>query len=216
MPIPTSSLHDSPRQRARRLWSEFRLYAIKAHKSMISRRTMALQELAREWQLQPTRSQRERTLLKENLVKLHEKQHYLEMREEWQRILHSNGLQHEDWGDVTLVEMALIRQILGPDDIEDDDDDNDGDNDNNNDDHGVAAQPLTQSVSSQSSNSYYSYTAPGLPSRSQNSSSSASYAFVDPSKFTDDERDDFAIITTVRFFLLLLTKTFTLSPVETK
>ena len=213
MPIPTSSLHDSPRQRARRLWSEFRLYAIKAHNGMISRRTMALQELAREWQLQPTRSQRERTLLRENLVKLHEKQHFLEMREEWQRILHSNGLQHEDWGDVTPSEMAQIRQVLGPDDIEDDNDDNDDDNDEI---HDVAAQPLTQSMSSQSSNSYYSYTAPCLPSRSQNSSSSASYAFVDPSKFTDDERDDFSIITTVRSFLLLLTKIFTTSPVQTK
>ena len=216
MPIPTSSLHDSPRQRARRLWSEFRLYAIKAHKGMISRRTMALQELAREWQLQPTRSQRERTLLRENLVKLHEKQHFLEMREEWQRILHSNGLQHEDWGDVTPSEMAQIRQVLGPDDIEDDNDDDDDDNDDNDEIHDVAAQPLTQSMSSQSSNSYYSYTAPCLPSRSQNSSSSASYAFVDPSKFTDDERDDFSIITTVRSFLLLLTKIFTTSPVQTK
>lgn len=216
MPIPTSSLHDSPRQRARRLWSEFRLYAIKAHNGMISRRTMALQELAREWQLQPTRSQRERTLLRENLVKLHEKQHFLEMREEWQRILHSNGLQHEDWGDVTPSEMAQIRQVLGPDDIEDDNDDDDDDNDDNDEIHDVAAQPLTQSMSSQSSNSYYSYTAPCLPSRSQNSSSSASYAFVDPSKFTDDERDDFSIITTVRSFLLLLTKIFTTSPVQTK
>lgn len=169
---------------------------------MFSRRTMALQELAREWQLQPARSQRDRTLQKENLVKLHEKQHFLEMREEWQRILHSNGLRHEDWGDVTPVEMALIRQVLGPDDIEDDDDDendNDIDDDDANEGDGIAAQPLTQSVSS---SSYYSYTAPGLPSRSQNSSSSASYAFVDPSKFTDDERDDFSIINTVRSFSL--------------
>jgi len=164
---------------------------------MISRRTMALQELAREWQLQPTHSQRERTLQKENLVKLHEKQHFLEMREEWQRILHSNGLQHEDWGDVTPVEMALIRQVLGPDDIEDDDGDDNDNDDNDIESHSIAAPPLTQSVSSQSSNSYYSYTAPCLPSRSQNSSSSASYAFVDPSKFTDDERDDFSIVRSI-------------------
>lgn len=221
MPIPTSSMYQNAatgkpdrRQQARQLWAEFRLYAMKARKGMNDRRTMALQELRREWQTKPARSQKEREEQKENLMRLHEKQHFLEMREEWQRMLHSNGLQHEDWGEVTPTEMAVIRQILGPDDIEEEEEEEEeqilvGHSGSHN-YHppradfvpaNVAAQPLSQSVSHQSQTSIssqssfssnpHSYAAPSLASRSQNSSS-ASYAFVDPSKFTDDERDDFA------------------------
>jgi hypothetical protein len=200
------------RQQARQLWAEFRMYAMKARKGMQDRRTLALQDLRREWQMKPGRSMQEREQQKENLMKLHERQYFLEMREEWQRMLHSNGLQHEDWGEVTQQEMAVIRQVLGPDDIEDEGGEevvkvrNNVELQNH---HpptteftpaNVAAQPLSQSVSHQSqasfssqssfSSNHQSYGAPSLASRSQNSSV-ASYAFVDPRNFTDDERDDY-------------------------
>lgn len=211
MPIPTSSMYPNQnprRQLARQLWSDFRLYAGKARQVMITRRNKALQDANREG-LTAGRTQQERDQQKAEIAKTHEAEYFLEMRVEWQRILHSNGLQHEDWGEVTPQEMAVIRQVLGPDELEAEEEDNQSRTGGDSCNHppadsvpvNVVPQPLSQSVSHQSQSSYSSYssissshshyTAPSLPSRSQNTSS-ASYAFVDPRQFTDDERDDFS------------------------
>ncbi|KXN86650.1 hypothetical protein AN958_09828 [Leucoagaricus sp. SymC.cos] len=72
------------RKQARQLWGDFRLYAVKARQGMQDRRNMALQDARREWQIKPGRSHQEREQQRENIMKLHERQHYLEMREEWQ------------------------------------------------------------------------------------------------------------------------------------
>ncbi|KAF9444183.1 hypothetical protein P691DRAFT_357976 [Macrolepiota fuliginosa MF-IS2] len=169
MPIPTSSMYNKPnqnprRQLARQLWSDFRLSAGKARQGMITRRNMALQDAQREG-LTGGRTQQERDQHKMEIAKLHERQYYMEMREEWQRILHGNGLQHEDWGDVTPQEMAVIRQVLGPDELEAEEDDRQGAKGGRPYSHSpagqaaptndfaptpIAAQPLSQSVSHQS------------------------------------------------------------------
>lgn len=204
MPIATSSMvpNQIPREQlARQLWRDFRFYAMKARQGMISNRNIALQETPKG------RTQQEREHQRFEITKFHERQHYLEMREAWAGVLQSNGLQHEDWGAVSAQEAQSIRQVLGPEELEAEED---NEVESNNPPPppeftpaGVTAQPLSRGVSyqsqqSQQTDSSYSsfssdqnfYAAPSLLSRSQNTSS-ASYAFVDPKQFTNDDRDDY-------------------------
>lgn len=199
MPIATSSMvpNQIPREQlARQLWRDFRMYATKARHAMTSKRNMALQDAPRG------RTQQEREQQRSEITKLHEKQYYLEMREEWATVLQTNGLQHEDWGTVSAQEAQSIRQVLGPEELEAEEDNHEVDSHNHPPPEftpaSVAPQPMSRGVSHQSQQSFqtdssYSsfvsdqnfHAAPSLPSRSQNTSS-ASYALVDPRQFTND------------------------------
>lgn len=208
MPVATSSMSTNAfarRQFTRQLWSNFYLGAVKVRQSMDQERNMALKA---------ARSAAPRGHLQEqqriSIAKEHEKRYFFMMRSEWDRTLRDNGLEHEDWGDITPQEMSAICAILGPPDL-------DADEESHQPEIEEATQiqlsrppievapprpvpqPLSQSISHQSQSSVStqysfssanaSYGAPSMSSRSQNTSS-AGYARIDPRNFTDDERND--------------------------
>jgi hypothetical protein len=205
MPVATSSMFSnahSRRQLARELWSTFRFGAMKARRNMEEEVRTAL--IA-------ARSRAPRGHLQEqqrmNIQKELEINYFFSMRSEWDRTLRANGLEHDDWGDVTPVEMEAICVILGPPDLDADEEHHEPEIEDAPQmplSHRPfelappAPQPLSQSISHQSQSSVSSqysfssanasYGAPSISSRSQNTSS-AGYARIDPRNFTDDERN---------------------------
>jgi hypothetical protein len=193
----------SRRQLTRELWSTFRFGAMKARRSMeeeIRATLMAARSRAPRGHLQ---DQQRTSIAKEFEIK-----YFFSMRNEWDRTLRDNGLELDDWGDVTPQEMSAICAILGPPDLDADEESHQPEIEDAPQiplSHPPlkpappAPQPLSQSISHQSQSSVSSqysfssanasYGAPSLSSRSQNTSS-AGYARIDPRNFTDEERND--------------------------
>ena len=163
--------------KVRQLWQTFEAQQAAPRAAMNQRCSDAASEANKKWRQTPQKarlSEKEHNLQVTKAQKQIREKYFTDAREEWQKQLANAKLQDEDWNDMTDAETKRVIVALGGEE----DDTNVELNKN------VAVQPPQQSLAPPP---------PQLsaPCISASSSTTSSYAFVNPSDFcSDDEQPE--------------------------
>ena len=164
--------------KVRQLWQTFEAQQAAPRAAMNQRCSDAASEANKKWRQTPQKarlSEKEHNLQVTKAQKQIQEKYFVDAREEWQKQLANAKLQDEDWNDMTDAETKRVVVALGGEE----DDANVELNKN------VAVQPPQQSLAPPPPQ--LSLSAPSISA----SSSTSSYAFVNPSDFcSDDEQPE--------------------------